>query len=114
MEAYQLIIIIETEILFYLFIYLFLLEDLHGNPITEIQDEDIPLLLVQDLNNLCVTNNWTMEDAVTYHRNTLLSNGYVPSSFRPNIPESYFDKRRSLVATYPYQHRIQQFKGLLQ
>lgn len=105
-EAYQLIFIIETEILFDL---LFLLGDLHGNPITEVQDEAIPLSVVQDLSNLCITNNWTMEDAVTYHRNTLVLNGYVPSSFRPNIPESYLDKLHSLVVTYRYRHRIQQF-----
>lgn len=83
---------------------------MNGNPITEIRDEAIPLSVVQDLHNLCVRNNWTMEDAVTYHRNALVPNGYAPNSFRPNIPESYLDKLRSLVATYRYRHRIQQFK----
>lgn len=81
---------------------LFLLEDMNGNPVTEIQDEAIPSSVIQDLQNLCVTNNWAMEDAVTYHRNTLVLNGYAPNSLRPNIPESYLDKLRSLVATYRY------------
>ena len=81
---------------------LFLLEDMNGNPVTEIRDEAIPSSVIQDLHNLCVTNNWAMEDAVTYHRNTLVPNGYAPNSFRPNIPESYLDKLRSLVATYRY------------
>lgn len=89
---------------------LFLLEDINGNPVTEIRDEAIPSSVIQELHNLCVTNNWAMEDAVTYHRNTLVPNGYAPNSFRPNIPESYLDKLRSLVATYRYRHRIQQFK----
>jgi len=81
-----------------------------GNPITEIRDEAIPLSVVQALHNPRVTNNWTMEDAVTYHGNTLVPNGYAPNSFRPNIPESYLDKLRSLVVTYRYRHRIQKFK----
>ena len=83
---------------------------MNGNPVMEIRDEAIPLSVIHDLHNLCVTNNWAMEDAVTYHRNTLVPNGYAPNSFRPNIPESYLDKLRSLVATYRYRHSIQQFK----
>ena len=70
------------------------------NPVMEIRDEAIPLSVIQDLHNLCVTNNWAMEDAITYHRNTLVPNGYAPNSFRSNIPESYLDKLRSLVGTY--------------
>ena len=83
---------------------------MNGNPVTAIRDEAIPLSVVQELHNLCVRNNWAMEDAVTYHRNTLVPNGYAPGSFRPNIPESYLDKLRSIVATYCYRHRIQKFK----
>lgn len=70
----------------------------------------IPVSVIEDLHNLCVTNNWAMEDAVTYHRNTLIPNGYAPNSIKPNIPESYLDKLHSPVATYRYGHRIQQFK----
>ena len=40
-----------------------------GDPITEIRDDAIPLSVVQALHNLCVTNNWTMEDVVTYNNN---------------------------------------------
>ena len=36
--------------------------------------------------------------------------GYTPYSYRPNIPESYLDKLRSVVATYRYRHKIAQFK----
>lgn len=38
-----------------------------------------------------------MEDAVSFHRATLVPHGYLPSSFKPNVPESYLDKLRSVI-----------------
>ena len=51
-----------------------------------------------------------MENAVTYIRGTLVPHGYFPYPFRPNTPESYLDKMRSLVATYRFRHSIKKFK----
>ena len=51
-----------------------------------------------------------MEDAVTYVRGALVPDGYVPYPFRPNVPESYLDKLRSIVATYRFRHRVEKYK----
>ena len=36
--------------------------------------------------------------------------GYVPNSFKPNVPESYLDKLRTVVATYRYRHKLKEYK----
>lgn len=51
-----------------------------------------------------------MEDAITYHRGTMVPHGYTPHYYRPNIPENYLDKLRSVVATFRYRHKIAQLK----
>ena len=57
-----------------------------------------------------VTNGWTMKDAVTFHRASLVPHGYAPCRFQPNLRESYLDKIRKVVATYHFRHRVQQLK----
>lgn len=86
------------------------IEDANGDPITAIKDEAIPKAVVQELSDLCSVNNWTMEDAVTHHRASLVPPGYVPNSFKPNVPESYLDKLRTVVATYRYRHKLKEYK----
>ena len=52
----------------------------------------------------------SLEDSITNIRGSLVPPGYSPYPFRANTEESLLDKLRSIVATYTYRKRVQEFK----
>ena len=52
----------------------------------------------------------SLEDEITYVRGKLVPNEYQAHPFRPNTPESFLDKLRSLVGTYRFWARINEYK----
>ena len=52
----------------------------------------------------------TLEDSVTFLRQTLVPGGYQPCSFKVDTPENFTDKLKSLVATYRFRHCVKELK----
>ena len=52
----------------------------------------------------------SLEDSIRNIRGSLVPPGYSPYPFRANTEESLLDKLRSIVATYTYRKRVQEFK----
>ena len=47
---------------------------------------------------------------IEHERNALIPNGYQAYPFRRNTPESKLDMMRSIVATYIYRKKVQEFR----
>ena len=73
-------------------------------------DKAIPAAVITQLQNLQTDNGLTLEDAVTYVRQSLVPQGYHPYPFKVDTPESFTDKLKSLVATYRYRHHVEELK----
>lgn len=52
----------------------------------------------------------SLEDSITNIRGSLVPPGYSPYPFSANTEESLLDKLQSIVATYTYRKRVQEFK----
>ena len=52
----------------------------------------------------------TLEDSITFLRQSLVPAGYQPYSFKVDTQENLTDKLKSLVATYRYRHRVAELK----
>ena len=81
-----------------------------GRPLTEIRDEAIPLSTITELHNLQANDGLTLEDAITFLRQSLVPAGYQPYPFKVDKQENLTDKLKSLVATYHYRHRVGELK----
>lgn len=88
---------------------LFELDDANGQLLTEIRDDAVPNTIINALHN-CTHNGITLEDAVTYTRNSLVPAGYRPFPFRVNTEESFLDKLRSVIGTYRFRHAVKTYK----
>lgn len=53
----------------------------------------------------------SLEDAITNIRGRLVPPGYTPYPFRTNTEESLLDKLRSIVATYTFRKKVEEFKA---
>lgn len=82
-----------------------------GKPLTEIMDEAIPPAVVTQLQDLQADDGLTLEDSVTFLRQSLVPGGNQPCSFKVDTPENFTDKLKSLVATYRFRHRVEELKG---
>lgn len=55
---------------------------------------------------LCNQDGLSVEDAITFVRGKLVPDGYVPHTYRRNVPESFIDKLRSIIATCIFRASI--------
>ena len=82
-----------------------------GKPLNEIMDEAIPPAVVTQVQDLQADDGLTLEDSVTFLRQSLVPGGNQPCSFKVDTPENFTDKLKSLVATYRFRHRVEELKG---
>lgn len=80
-----------------------------GSPIVEQPNSDIPVSVKLELHRL-QAGGLRLEDAITNIRGSLVPPGYSPDPFRSKTVESLLDKLRSIVATYTFRKRLQEFK----
>ena len=66
--------------------------------------------MIDEVDNLQRNHHMSLEDAVTHVRGKLVPDGYQPYPFRPNTPESLLDKLRSLIGTYRFRARVNEYK----
>ncbi|CAH1242354.1 Hypp6614 [Branchiostoma lanceolatum] len=84
-------------------------EDDHGLPLTQLKETSIPPEVVQQFHQLTVVEGMTEEDAVVFLRGQLSPPGYSPATFRMNSPEGHVDRLRSILATFRYRKRLDEF-----
>lgn len=70
----------------------------------------IPDDVIVSIYNLRTHDHMSTEDAITFVRGQLVPEGYTPYTYRRNVPESFLDKLRSIVATFVYRHSIPYWK----
>lgn len=75
------------------------IEDAMGGPLVRVRNKYICGEVINELHSLRHDHNMPLVDAVSYMRGRLVPQGYVPYTFRPNVPESFLDTLRSLVGT---------------
>lgn len=73
-------------------------------------DEAIPPAVITQLQDLQAIDGLTLEDSVTFLRQSLVPRGYQPCSFKVDTPENVTDKLKSLVATYRFRRRVEELK----
>ena len=66
--------------------------------------------MIHELHNLGHNHHMSLEDTITHVRGKLVPDGYQAHPFRPNTPETVLDKLRSLVGTYRFRARINEYK----
>ena len=74
-------------------------------------DEAIPHAVITQLQDLQTDDGLTLEDSVTFLRQSLVPGGYQPYPFKVDTRENFTDKLKSLVATYRFRHRVEELKG---
>ncbi|XP_035665314.1 uncharacterized protein LOC118408603 [Branchiostoma floridae] len=84
--------------------------DEHGTPLTELRETSIPPEVIEEFHQLTAVEGMTEEDAVVRLRGQLVPPGYSPASFRLNSPEGHVDRLRSILATYRYRKRLDEYQ----
>ena len=84
--------------------------DANGLPVVACLNSAIPLEVILQLHELRNNQILSLEDAVTFVRGRLVSDGYAPYPFRKDTPESLLDKLRSVVATYQFRCDVPHWK----
>ena len=59
---------------------------------------------------LCNQDGLSVEDAIAFVRGKPVPDGYVPHTYRRNVPESFIDKLRSIIATCIFRASISQWQ----
>ena len=62
--------------------------------------------MIKSIFKLCNQDGLSVEDAITFVRGKLVPVGFVPYTFRRNVPESFTDKLRSIIATCIFRASI--------
>ena len=68
----------------------------------------VPPDVIFELHNLRYTHCMRLENASTFIRRSLVRDGYEPYPLKRDTPETLLDKLRLVMATFVYQHSIQE------
>lgn len=83
--------------------------DQDGSITVKNTDRRIPFEVIKNI-QIMMENGATLQSAIEESRSSLLPPGYKPYSFRRDVPESYVDCLRSLIATLYYRYEVAQWK----
>lgn len=74
-------------------------------------NHSIPDEVITTIFQLCKQDGLSVEDAITFVRGELVPDGYVPYTYRRNVPESLTDKLRSILATCIFRASISHWQA---